>query len=106
MCSSSVLLCSSLFNVFSIPFHAWCGVAVGPDPLFVLTPAPSACRQGSGSHKVLYVLVNSRTSSAYFSTTIGVTSKTYLDLDSDRGWRPKLKSEEFCEVTSLVVEII
>ena len=60
--------------------------------------------KGSGSHKVLYALVNSRTSSAYFSTTRDVTSKDSSDLD--RGRRPKLKSEDFCEVTSLVVEII
>jgi hypothetical protein len=50
---------------------------------------------GSGSHKVLYALVNSRrTSSAYFSTTTcrDVTSQNSSDLDT-RGGSPKLKSE-------------
>ena len=69
-----------------------------------MTEPVSCLVTGSGSHKVLHVLVNSRTSSAYFSTTRDVTSKSSSDLD--RGRRPKLKSEEFCEVTSLVVEII
>ena len=73
----------------------------GPPPL---SKSDEFSEVGSGSHKVLHVLVNSRTSSAYFSTTRDVTSKSSSDLD--RGRRPKLKSEEFCEVTSLVVEII
>ena len=51
----------------------------------------------------MYVLVNSRTSSAYFSTSRDVTSKSSSDLVLDRGRRPKFKSEEFCEVTSLLL---
>ena len=81
------------------------GVVGNTGSLGLLHSAKTAeTAEGSGSHKVLHVLVNSRTSSAYFSTTRDVTSKSSSDLD--RGRRPKLKSEEFCEVTSLVVEII
>jgi hypothetical protein len=61
-----------------------------------LTPNPNKCTHNLRGRAI-------STKIEIISTTRGGTSQNSTDFDSGR--RPKLKSEEFCEVPPLVVEI-